>query len=302
MTKKYTGIIPPIPTPIDERENVDEVALRNLVEHTIETGMDGIFVAGSNGECMGLTQSERDRAIKIVLDQTKGRVPVLAGVMDTSTRRVIENCKRLEDIGGTAAVVTPIFYSRSTNPSETIRHFEMISACTNLDLLIYNIPSYTHNILSPDTVFELAKIDHVVGYKDSSNQMSDMIKCLNHFKGSDFCILQGMVRLAAVSVLLGADGMIPSIATVFPRVCREVFKASKSRDIERMMFWNEIMDRCMEVCSMSSNGTSSTKCALSATGLLSNRMTAPLEPVSESEKEKIYQTVASLQSLIDSIE
>ena len=162
MAKKYYGIIPPISTPIDEQENVEEGALRQLVNYTIDTGMHGIFVGGSNGECMGLTQAERDRAIKIVLDENAGRLPVLAGVMDTSTRRVIENCKRLEDMGGTTAVVTPIFYSRYASSSETIRHFEEISKNTNVDILIYNIPSYTYNSLKAETIFELAKIDRVI--------------------------------------------------------------------------------------------------------------------------------------------
>ena len=301
MAKKYYGIIPPISTPIDENENVDEGALRNLVEHTIETGMHGIFVGGSNGECMGLTQHERDRAIKIVLEQTGDRIPVLAGVMDTSTRRVIENCKRLEDMGGKAAVVTPMFYARYANPSETIRHFEEISKNTNIDILVYNIPSYTNNLLKAETIFELAKIDRVVGYKDSSNQMVDTIKCIEHFKGTDFCLLQGMVQLSAISILLGADGMIPSIATAFPRVCLEVYKYAKARDIDKMMYWNGIMNECMKVCGMSANGTSATKYALSTTGLFDERVTRPLEPVKPEEKEKIAAKVKEINDLLATI-
>lgn len=301
MAKKYYGIVPPISTPIDEHENVDEVALKRLVNQTIDNGMHGIFVGGSNGECMGLTQAERDHAIKVVLDETKDRVPVLAGVMDTSTRRVIENCKRLEDMGGKAAVVTPIFYSRTTHPSETIRHFEEISKNTNLDILIYNIPSYTYNTLKAETIFELAKIDRVVGYKDSSNQMVDTIKCLNHFKGTDFCMLQGMVQLSAISILLGADGMVPSIATAFPKVCLNVYNAAKAGDIETMMYWDSIMTECMKVCAMSANGTSSTKCAMSATGLFEERMTMPLEPVTAEEKERILKKTKELMVYIDTL-
>ena len=90
MTKKYIGVIPPIITPVDEHENVDEKGFRKLISHCIENGIHGIFVAGSNGECLALTQAERDRAIKIAIDETAGRVPVMAGVMDSSTRRVIE--------------------------------------------------------------------------------------------------------------------------------------------------------------------------------------------------------------------
>ena len=112
MAKEIVGVIPPVITPLDSDERVDEKAFRRLISHCIESGIHGIFVAGSNGECMALTQKERDRAIWIALEETGGRVPVIAGVMDSSTKRVIENVKRLEQMGGTVAVVTPVFYAR----------------------------------------------------------------------------------------------------------------------------------------------------------------------------------------------
>ena len=94
------GIIPPIVTPTDENEDVDEGGLRKLIDHCIAKGLHGIFIAGTNGESLSLTQEQRDRAIGIALSEAKGRVPVLAGVMDSSTRRVIENIKRVKQMGG----------------------------------------------------------------------------------------------------------------------------------------------------------------------------------------------------------
>lgn len=98
MSKEIIGVIPPIITPIDENEKVDEAGLRKLINHCIDHGIHGIFVCGSNGECMSLTQAQRDRAIQIALDECAGRVPVLAGCMDSSTQRVIENVQRLEEM------------------------------------------------------------------------------------------------------------------------------------------------------------------------------------------------------------
>jgi len=141
--KKYKGVIPPIITPVDPNENLDEQGFRRLLRHCINKGLHGIFVAGTNGETMALTQEQRDRAIHIAIDEAGKDIPVMAGVMDTSTKRVIENIKRLEQMGGTCAVVTPIFYARHTDQSETIRHFEKVSQSTDLDILIYNIPTFT---------------------------------------------------------------------------------------------------------------------------------------------------------------
>ncbi|MCR4712022.1 MAG: dihydrodipicolinate synthase family protein, partial [Clostridia bacterium] len=88
---KFHGIIPPIITPVDKYENVDEEGYRQLLEYCIEGGLHGILVCGTNGETMALTQKERNNAIRITVDQVNGRIPVMAGCMDTSTRRVIEN-------------------------------------------------------------------------------------------------------------------------------------------------------------------------------------------------------------------
>lgn len=140
MSKEIIGVIPPIITPIDEHENVDEKGLRALIDHCIEHGIHGIFVCGSNGECMSLTQEQRNCAIQITLDECAGRVPVIAGCMDSSTQRVIDNIKALEDMGGKTAVVTSVFYARHATQYETVRHFEEISKHTNADLMIYNIP------------------------------------------------------------------------------------------------------------------------------------------------------------------
>jgi len=90
-------VIPPIISPVGERENVDEkMGFRHLLNHCVESGLHGIFVAGSNGETMGLTQSKRDRAIKIAISEVGDRVPVLCRDMDAGTKKVIENIERLE--------------------------------------------------------------------------------------------------------------------------------------------------------------------------------------------------------------
>ena len=229
MKQKIYGVVPPISTPIDEHEHVDEKALRKLIDHCIDKGLHGIFVCGTNGECLGLTQAERNRAIKITLDQVAGRVPVLAGCMDTSTARVIDNIKAFEQMGGQTAVVTPEFYSRHSTPDETIRHFEQVAKHTEADIFIYNIPPFTGNTISPKAVFEMATFDHIVGYKDTSGQFGDFLRCLNHFRGTDFMLFQGMTQLAGVSLLMGADGFIPNISPVVPELCLKVYDYAKAR-------------------------------------------------------------------------
>ena len=298
MAKKYVGVIPPVITPVDANENVDEKGFRKLISHCIEHGIHGIFVAGSNGECLALTQAQRDRAIEIALEETDGRVPVMAGTMDASTRRVIENTKRLEQMGGTCAVITPVFYARHATQDETVRHFEEIARHTAIDLMIYNIPPFTGQLLKPETIFKIAKIDRVVGYKDTGGQFPDFMRCLAHFKGSDFVLHQGATNLAVPSMLLGADGYIPSLAPLFPIPHLKVYEYGRAGDIAKTVAWGEILHQACTVYGMAKSQTSSTKYALSKLGFFDKRAIVPTEPILPAEEAAIDKRIAEVEDLI----
>ncbi len=292
--KKYVGVIPPIITPIDEHENVDERGLRHLIRVCISNGIHGIFVAGSNGETMALTQEQRNRAIQITIDEVNGACPVLCGVMDSSTRRVIDNLKALEDIGGTAAVITPVFYARHATQYETVRHFEEIAKHTNMDLLIYNIPMFTGQKLTAETVFEIAAIDNVAGYKDTSGSLPDFIKCLEHFRGTDFCLLQGSTNLSAASLLMGADGYVPSLAPLYPEPYIKMYEAGVAGNIEETMRWNEVIAQTCRIYPAARSQTSSTKYAMSKLGLISPQTILPNEPITKNEMAAIDAIMTTL--------
>ena len=287
MKQKLFGVVPPIITPVDEYERVDEKGLRLLIDHCIDHGIHGIFVCGSNGECMALTQEERDRAIRIALDECAGRVPVIAGVMDSSTKRVIENVKRFEDMGGQTAVVTPVFYARHATQDETVRHFEDISAATEADLMIYNIPMFTGQNLTADTVIRISQIDRVTGVKDTSGSLPAFIRLLNHFKGTDFRVLQGSTNLAVPSMLMGADGYVPSLAPLFPKAHIMVYEYGKARDIDNAMKWGAILDEICKIYPMAKSQTASTKYAMSTLGFTDKRVIRPTEPITAEEMARI---------------
>lgn len=298
--KKYHGIIPPIVVPLDEQERVNEASFRQLLNYCIAGGVDGIFVASSNGEAMALTQKERERSIAIALDECAGKVPVLAGVMDSSTTRVIDNLKRFEQMGGAAAVVTPVFYARHATPRETIRHFEEISKHTSIDIIIYNIPIFTGTTLRAETIFELAKIDHVVGYKDSSGNMADFEKCLIHFKDDPkFSLLQGSMNISAISMLIGADGCVPSMAALYPKLFRDLYRAAKAKDIERTLALEKIVMETCRIFSLALNQTAATKYAVSTLGFFDKRVAKPTEPTTPEEEVKIKAQVKLIWEMME---
>lgn len=160
---RYVGVVPPIVTPVDEFERVDEAALRGIVRRCKDVGLHGVFVAGSNGECMALTQAERNRAIRIVLDEAGPDYPVMSGVMDSSTQRVIDNIKALEDMGGDVAVVTPVFYARHATQDETVRHFEEILRHTKVMELICCVVN-DYGVVMTNTTTGWTSLDEMAAY------------------------------------------------------------------------------------------------------------------------------------------
>jgi len=285
------GIIPPIVTPVDENEDVDEKGFRKLIDHCITKGLHGFFIAGTNGESLSLTQEQRDKAISIALSEAKGRVPILAGAMDTSTRRVIENIKKLEQMGGEFAVVSSVFYSNHSSPRETIRHFEEIAKNTSAKLIIYNIPPFTGQNITADMVIELSKIDKVVALKDSSGNFIQFLNTLNYFRGTSFRIMQGIPDLFAQSMLMGAHGGVLGPAPLFPEIYIDVYESSLKRDIDRIIQLTSFVQKISAINKFSAYGVSVTKYAMSTLGFFDGRVLKPSEPVKKEEEPKIREAI-----------
>jgi 4-hydroxy-tetrahydrodipicolinate synthase len=288
MAKKYHGVIPPIITPVDENEDVDEKGFRALLRFCVDRGIHGMFVAGTNGETMALTQEQRDRAIKIALDEIGKDVPVMAGVMDTSTRRVIENIKRLEQMGGKCAVVTPIFYARHNSQDETIRHFEKICAESSIDIAVYNIPSFTGLKLTAATMSAISQLDHVAVIKDSSGDFGEFQKLLLKLRENhQISVLMGNTLLAGAALLLGADGYVPSIAPLFPELFIAFYDTAVTGNIEKMIALNKIIFDTNDLLGCAKNALAANKYGISLLGFTDKRLLSPLDPANSEEEKKI---------------
>ena len=296
--KKYSGITVPVITPVLPNEDVDEQAYRRVLRYCVDNGVHGIFSCGTLGETMSLTQEQRDRAIRIAADECKGKAKVFAGVMDTSTRRVIENIKRIEDTGCDAAVITPVFYDRHTSQDEIIRLFEAVANATNIDLVAYNIPSFVVEKINPDTVSRLAEIDAVKAYKDSAGAYGDTVKVLGALADrEDFSVLNGTPVQYMGSALLGCDGCVPGMGSVYPKIFVKAYEATLTGEVEKMAYFNMLIGQAGKVYASAKNGTAAVKYAASRLGLCDERIMQPQDGVSPAEKEKVHQQMAVCEEL-----
>jgi len=225
------GIIPAMVTPFDEKGEVNEVVLRNLVDYLIEGGVHGLFPVGSQGEFYALKKEEKKKIIEVVLDQVKGKVPVYAGTGAITTKETITLTKVAEDIGVDAvSVITPFFISPTQD--ELYDHYLSIAKSTHLPVLLYNNPGRTGVNLSVDLVARLSKVDNIVGIKDSSGDMTLTSEYIRK-TDDDFSVLAGRDTLIYGTLLYGGKGSIAATANVAPKLVVEIYEAYTRGDIER---------------------------------------------------------------------
>lgn len=293
------GIIPPLFTPLTEQETVDERSLRTIVSRCAESGLHGIFVAGSGGETMALSQSERDAAIRIAIDEAAGRLPVLCGAMDTGTRKVIDNIKRIEQVGGQVAVVTPVFYTKTTGQDDIIRHFDEICRHTALKLVMYNIPGNTHVFMTAETVRRIAEFDRIIGLKDSSANWIHFQQCLESVRpNADFTIFQGTTEMAGISLLCGADGFIPIYSVFFPKLFLQLYEAGRAGDIARTMALQQVANRLSERLTVRGHTTFGAKAVAEAFGMGSSALCEPYVKLSNPERERLLDAARHFDRVI----
>jgi 4-hydroxy-tetrahydrodipicolinate synthase len=222
-------------TPIDKTGRINEAALRKLVNHLIDGGVHGLFPVGSQGEFFALTFEQKKEVIRIVVNETRGRVPIYAGTGAVTTREAIETTKMARDLGVSAvSVLTPYFVT--PNQKELIEHYVTIAkAVPDLPILLYSNPDRTQVSFPVATVLELAAVDNIIGIKDSSGDMSMTGEYIRITRGMNFHVLAGRDTLIYATLCYGGTGSICATANVDPRVPVEIYEAFIVGDHKRAL-------------------------------------------------------------------
>ncbi|MFB6988788.1 dihydrodipicolinate synthase family protein [Streptomyces sp. NPDC056178] len=236
LTAPLHGVVPPVCTPLDARGEVDTSSLARLVEHLVAGGVHGLFALGSTSEVAYLTDEQRATALETVVNVADGRVPVLAGVIDTTTARVVEHAGSAAELGADALVATAPFYTR-THGKEIAQHFRRLRAAVDLPLFAYDIPVAVHSKLSAALVRELAEDGTLAGLKDSSGDEGGLRRLLVELGGRDgrkegpaprFSVLTGSELTVDAALLAGVDGVVPGIGNVDPAGYVRLYDAARA--------------------------------------------------------------------------
>jgi 4-hydroxy-tetrahydrodipicolinate synthase len=291
--KKLQGIIPPMVTPLLDRDTLDTEGLERLIEHIIAGGVHGLFLLGTTGEAPSLSYKLRYELIEKATARINSRVPVLVGISDTSFTESINVAKKAADCGADAVVLAPPYYFTAGQP-ELIEYVEHLCDELPLPMYLYNMPGCTKINLEPKTIVELSRLEKIIGLKDSSGNLTyfNTVKTLLAGR-EDFSLLVGPEELLAQSVLLGADGGVNGGANLFPTLYVELYNASVAGDLAKVRELHaKVMGISTTIYRVGQYGSSfmkGVKCALKIKGICSDYMEEPFHRFRPAEAEKIRQ-------------
>jgi 4-hydroxy-tetrahydrodipicolinate synthase len=229
MYEHIYGIVPPVTTPFRPDNTIDEKALRAEARYLVETAkVHGLAVAGSTGEGHTLTTDEVRRITAVVMEEMRGRAPVITGVITDSTQSAIERGRAVKDLGVAALQVTPPHYVFRPDDDAMLRNFDAIATQTGLPVLIYNVVPWAY--LSPQLLARIiTKVEGVVGVKQSAGDMK-MLADLLLWVGDRARIMSAVDALLYPSFALGAHGAIAAILTAVPTLCVQLWEAVRAGD------------------------------------------------------------------------
>lgn len=217
------GIVPPMTTPFKSDEEIDEEAFVAEVRYLIDAGVHGLAVGGSTGEGHTLSTEEVRRLSAIAVEEAKGDVPIITGIIADSTRQVVEKAKAVADLNITALQVTPVHYLFKPDDDSMLRHFAAIAESSGLPVLIYNVIPWSY--CSPELLVRIIRqVDGVIGVKQSASDMkalADLLLMLD----DEGVVMSAVDALLYPSFILGAHGAIAAILTAAPEWCVKLWDA-----------------------------------------------------------------------------
>ncbi|GAA3230566.1 dihydrodipicolinate synthase family protein [Nonomuraea helvata] len=294
-----TGVIPPVCTPMTPDYEVDAASLVRLVDHLLDGGVDGLFVLGSSSEVAYLTDAQRRVVLDTVVGHVGGQVPVLAGVIDMTTPRVLEHVRVAVEAGASGVVATAPFYTR-THPDEIRTHFRTVAARGGLPVYAYDLPVSVHTKLTADLLLELAAEGALAGLKDSSGDDGGLREVIMG-REAPFSVLTGSEVTVDSALWMGADGVVPGLGNVDPQGYVELYRCAVRGDWEAARMQQERLIRLFEIVRVggsrmggSSSGLGAFKAALHLRGVIDCPITAlPQIPLNDDEVGRIGKLLAA---------
>lgn len=220
------GSIVALVTPMDESGALDIKSLDRLIELHIDQGTDAIVAVGTTGESATLDEELHCFVVRHVVEQVRGRIPVIAGTGANSTTEAITLTRRAKEANANACLLVTPYYNKPTQEGLYL-HFKAIAEAVDIPQILYNVPGRTACDMLPETIARLARIDNIVGIKEASGSVN-RARLVQELCGTDFPLYSGDDAIACEVCLQGGHGVISVTANVAPRLMHEMCSAAIS--------------------------------------------------------------------------
>lgn len=280
----YEGVFTALVTPFVENGGIDEAALRRLVDFQIEGKIDGLVPVGTTGESPTLSEQETEEVIRIVVEQARGRVAVIAGSGSNCTEKAIHLTRRAKELGADASLQVAPYYNKPTGEG-FLRHFTAIAEAVDIPLIIYNIPGRTGKNIENPTMLQLAKHKNIVAVKEASGNIAQMMELIAEAPRG-FAVLSGDDNLTLPLMVLGGKGIISVASNLVPERMRQFVHAALAGEWEKARERHYRLLPLFKAIFIETNPIP-IKAAMAMKGLLKETYRLPMCPMSPKNRESL---------------
>jgi 4-hydroxy-tetrahydrodipicolinate synthase len=286
----FEGALTALVTPFRENR-LDEKAVRAIVADQIDGGIDGLVPSGTTGESASLSHEEYAKLLEIVIDEARGRVPVIAGAGAASTAHAIELAKLAQRAKADALlIVAPYYYKPS--PEGVFAHYAALAQAVPLPIVLYNIPSRTGIDVSLATLERLAAIPSIVAIKESTGNVLRSAEVVTRF-GTRFSVLSGDDSLTLPILAVGGQGVISVASNVAPREVSRLVDLFRAGDLLGARKQQQRLAPLYEAMFIEPNPCPA-KAALAMRGLIAGELRLPFTTVSEASQQRIRKAMVEV--------
>ena len=297
MRRPFTGCGTALVTPFDADGRIDQDAVVRLTRRQIEAGIHFLVPCGTTGESPTLSEDERVALVRLVVETSAGRVPVLAGAGGYNTAEVIHVATRMREAGADGILSVTPYYNKPT-PEGLFQHYAAIAGAVGLPVIVYNVPGRTGVNVDAATLLRLATIPGIIGVKEASGNMGQICE-IARAVAADFIVLSGDDSLTLPVMSVGGAGVISVAANGVPGEMARLVELAERGDFAAARRLHDALMPFMAVNFVEANPIP-IKAAMSMMGLLEERYRLPLVSPRASSREKIAEVVTSLRTALDS--
>jgi 4-hydroxy-tetrahydrodipicolinate synthase len=287
----FTGCGTAMVTPFQENGSLDEATLRKLVRRQIDQGIDFLVPCGTTGESPTLSREEHLRVVAITIEESAGKVPVLAGAGGNNTHEVIELAHACQRLGADGVLSVTPYYNKATQEG-LYQHYKAIAASITIPVILYSVQGRTGVNIEPPTVVRLAEIKNIIGIKEASGNITQIAE-VAHRVPENFIVLSGDDAMTLPVISLGGRGIVSVVSNQIPGAMTELARSANRGDFDAARKLQRRWLPLMQVNFVEANPIPA-KWAMSVMGLLKPVYRLPMVEPSAASKQKIEQVLESV--------